>query len=437
MTGTLIIKKTAKNQQYYYVNLSYKDPYTGQWKIKTVSTGLQVKNNKRRAENMIQSFLEKFSYLESEALSDAGIDPDILLCDYIDLWLKGKKCEVKKSTYEGYSARIRSIRKYFEPRKLKLRSVTPRDLDVYFKWCLRYGKRNQKTGEGEPLSVRGTRSYKSILYAVFCQAIIDGLIKVNPVVHIRVHGKKNRDYADDLLFLTREETAELIHFLEETDPRFTPMAFMAAYYGFRRSELLGLKWDAVDFKNHRITVRRTVVRVSTVDEGETTKTPAGKRTLSLFPTAERCLLKLRREQEENAAFFGNTYKNKAGYIFTWEDGSQYDPNYITRTFSKLTKQFGRPEITLHKLRHTCVSLLAEMGWDLKKIQYWCGHKDCSTTANIYMHFNRQRLNDSAEDLARIAADCDDLFGGKPVWKVVGGSKKTACESRTSAKALVS
>ena len=425
MTGTLVIKTTSKKQQYYYVHLSYKDPYSGRWKTKTVSTGLQAKNNKRRAENMIPVFLDKYAYLESAALSEARIDPDILLCDYFDLWLEGKKVEIKKSTFEGYSARIRSIKKYFEPKRLKLRGVTPRDLDIYFKWCLRYGKRNQKTGEGEPLSVRGTRSYKSILYAVYNQAMIDGIVKVNPVDHVKVHGKKNRDYADDMLFLTRQETADLIHFLEKTDPRFTAIAFMAAYYGFRRSELLGLKWDAVDFVNHQITVRRTVVRVSTVEEAETTKTPAGKRTLTLFPTAERCLLQLKREQEQNAAFFGNTYKNKAGYIFTWEDGGQYDPNYITRTFSKLTKKFGRPEITLHKLRHTCVSLLSEMGWDLKKIQYWCGHKDFSTTANIYMHFNRQRLNDSADDLAVIAADCDDLFGGRSSWKVINGSRKMA------------
>ena len=75
-------------------------------------------------------------------------------------------------------------------------------------------------------------------------------------------------------------------------------------------------------------------------------------------------------------------------------------------------KFGRPEITLHKLRHTCVSLLSELGWDLKKIQYWCGHADFSTTANIYMHFNRQRLNNSADDLSLISADCADLFGEK-------------------------
>ena len=140
-----------------------------------------------------------------------------------------------------------------------------------------------------------------------------------------------------------------------------------------------------------------------------TKTPAGRRTLVLFPMAEKCLLRLKAEQKENAAFYGNTYQNTRGYVFTWEDGRCYDPDFISTKFAKLTKAFGRPEITLHKLRHTCISLLSELGWDLKKIQYWCGHADFSTTANIYMHFNRQRLNGAADDLSIISEDCADIF----------------------------
>ena len=409
MTGNLFTKTTSKNQEYYYVNLSYKDPASGKWKIKTVSTGLPVKNNKRKAEALIPAFLEKYSYLESLALSERNIDIDILLCDYMDIWLSGKTGEIKHATLEGYAARIRSIKKYFEPKRLRVRDVTPRDLDTYYKWCLQFGKTNQKTRDPEPLSVRSTRSYKSILHAVFCQAIIDGIIRYNPSDHVSVHGKKNRDYAEEMLFLTRAELSDLMHFLEKEDPRFTSIAFIAAYYGLRRSELLALRWDAIDFERHQIEIKRTVVRVTTVEDSEETKTPAGKRTLLLFPTAESCLRKLKAEQDENRAFYGNTYHEHDGFVFTWEDGRRYDPNYISRMFAKYTRKFGRPEITLHKLRHTCISLLSEMGWDLKKIQYWCGHSDFSTTANIYMHFNRQRLNNSAEDLSVISEDCADLF----------------------------
>ncbi|MBR2276289.1 MAG: tyrosine-type recombinase/integrase, partial [Lachnospiraceae bacterium] len=102
-------------------------------------------------------------------------------------------------------------------------------------------------------------------------------------------------------------------------------------------------------------------------------------------------------------------KNTEGYIFVKEDGSQYDPNRISRLFGKATKEFGRPEITLHKLRHSCASMLINRGWDVKKLQYWLGHADPETTLRIYSHFNRQRMNQTENDLAEISKAAVDLF----------------------------
>ena len=142
---------------------------------------------------------------------------------------------------------------------------------------------------------------------------------------------------------------------------------------------------------------------------DATKTQAGSRELNLFETARNCLLRLRQQQEEYKKFYGNTYANHDGYIFTWEDGRPYDPNYVSHLFTKAMTEFGRPEITLHKLRHSCCSMLINKGWDLKKLQYWLGHSDASTTLNIYSHFNRRRLNESQNDLDSISAAAADLF----------------------------
>ena len=184
---------------------------------------------------------------------------------------------------------------------------------------------------------------------------------------------------------------------------------MGAYYGLRRSEILGLKWSAVNWDKGTISICHTVVRVKSVMAEDATKTQAGHRELNLFDTARSCLTKIKQQQEEDRAFFGKEYANHEGYIFTWEDGRSYDPNYISHLFTKAMTDFGRPEITLHKLRHTCCSLLINKGWDLKKLQYWLGHSDASTTLNIYSHFNRKRLNESENDLNSISAAASDLF----------------------------
>jgi site-specific recombinase XerD len=131
--------------------------------------------------------------------------------------------------------------------------------------------------------------------------------------------------------------------------------------------------------------------------------------LALFDTAEKCLKQIRKEQDENKAFFKSEYQNKEGYIFTWEDGRCYTPDYVSKTFKKATNDFGRPEISLHKLRHSCASMLINRGWDVKKVQYLLGHSDVNTTLSIYTHLDRQRLNTSYNDLGEISLAASDLF----------------------------
>jgi integrase len=113
---------------------------------------------------------------------------------------------------------------------------------------------------------------------------------------------------------------------------------------------------------------------------DSTKTVNSFRTLALFPTAKHCL--------EQVKALQNEYK---------------------KLFGKATKAFERPEITLHKLRHTCASLLINKGWDVKKLQYWLGHSDTSTTLNIYSHFDRTRLNEIPADLEVLSESCAGLF----------------------------
>ena len=86
-------------------------------------------------------------------------------------------------------------------------------VDQYLKHELAYGKRDQKTGEKGPLSVRSVRSYKSILSAVYDQATIDGLVTSNPVTSVRVHGKSNASYQREEAFLNEEEVADVLKFL--------------------------------------------------------------------------------------------------------------------------------------------------------------------------------------------------------------------------------
>lgn len=410
MTGTLITKKMRSGKKFLYIQLSYKNPKTGKWEKKQIPTGLEEKGNKKKANKMIPQMIEEYAYLEGNiGHLVVDIDPECLFCDYLDKWLIQKAPEIKKNTYEGYIYRINHIKKYFLPYELKVRNVTSRHIDQFFKYELQFGKTNPKTKEKEPLSVRSVRSDKGILSAVFDQACIDGLIKTNPVTPVKVHGKQNKDYADEELFLTEEEVNELLLFLSGNYPRLMPIAFVGAYYGLRRSELLGLKWSAVDFKKKVFTIRNTVVRTKTILEAEETKTKDSYRSLFIFDNAEKCFNHLKKEQNEYRLFFGDSYKNTEGYVFTHEDGSCYTPDWISKQFKLAMISFGRPEITFHKLRHTCASMAIDRGWSIKQVQYWLGHRDIQTTLNIYTHYNKKKLNSTNEDMNFVSKNSAELF----------------------------
>lgn len=168
---------------------------------------------------------------------------------------------------------------------------------------------------------------------------------------------------------------------------------LGAFYGLRRSEAVGLKWDAIDFKKKTITIRHTVTQAtidgkSKIIQKDRTKTKASYRSLPLVPPFEELLHRLKAEQELNRKLCGKSYcKKYTDYIYVNEIGELVKPGYITQHFPLVLKKNGMRKIRFHDLRHSCASLLYANGVSLKEIQEWLGHSDISTTSNIYTHLN--------------------------------------------------
>ena len=171
-------------------------------------------------------------------------------------------------------------------------------------------------------------------------------------------------------------------------------------YGLRRSELLGLKWDSIDFENEMLTIRHTVVKVYTTVAKDKTKTKSSYRSFPLLPEMRDLFLTLRDEQERNRRLLGRGYV-KTDYVFCWPDGRPFTSDYVSHRFGKLLKKYGLPPIRLHDLRHSCASFLINRGFDLKAVQEWMGHADIGTTANIYGHLEIQRK----QAMAAKMSDC--------------------------------
>ena len=169
---------------------------------------------------------------------------------------------------------------------------------------------------------------------------------------------------------------------------------VAAYYGFRRSEVLGLKWDAVDFNANTITIQHKVTNSygngkEEIIKSNTLKTTSSRRTLPLIPKIKEMLLKEKEKQREAKKTLRKGYSNEGdGYIFRDGLGNLITPNYVTSHFRYVIKKKGLRKLRFHDLRHSCASLMLANDVQMKQIQEWLGHSSYyNITANLYAHLD--------------------------------------------------
>lgn len=159
---------------------------------------------------------------------------------------------------------------------------------------------------------------------------------------------------------------------------------LAVFYGLRRGEIGGLRWQCVDLENRLIHITHTKVRAGSEVFQDTTKTLSSRRTLPIDDDMYKYLVSLKERQSQNKEFFGKAYIDE-DFVCCWDNGEPLKVDYISHAFSELLKENNFPRIRFHDLRHSCATLLLNQGIDLKIIQEYVGHSTISTTANLYLH----------------------------------------------------
>ena len=171
--------------------------------------------------------------------------------------------------------------------------------------------------------------------------------------------------------------------------------------GVRRGELCGLEWKDIDFKNNMITVCR--VSQYLPEKGvftKGTKTDSSVRTIKLPEQAFELLKTHRKWQRKQRIAIGDRWVD-CDRIFAQDDGTPVHPDSITGWFHDFISRTDLPQISIHSLRHTNITLLLASGIPLKTVSYRAGHAQTSTTANIYSHAIRTADEKAAEVLENI------------------------------------
>lgn len=378
MTGSL----QKKNGMFYMVLNTYEN---GKRKPRWISTHLPVKGNKHKAEQMLR---EKLHELETKT---QFAQSDITFADYVRYWLTIAQRRVDPVTFQGYEILAKThVLPYFDSLGIKLQAVK---LDILQAYVDEKSTQGRKDGKGG-LSSKSVRMHINVIRQTLEEAIKNGLLLQNPCRYL-VLPRKQRYQST---FYNVQQLQTLFDTIRD-DP-LCPLFKVVALYGLRRSEVLGLKWDSVDFERKTVTIKHTVSKVTQAVEKDTTKTASSYRSFPLLPEAAAIFRAEQAAQTENRRLFGKEY-HTSDYIFTWPDGRLISPDHVTRHFSRLLKKHGLPHIRFHELRHSCASLLINEGFTLKDIQDWMGHADIQTTANIYGHLDVARKQSMADKLGSV------------------------------------
>ena len=375
----------------FYIVLSYKDQ-NGKRKTKWMKTGLPIKGNKKKAEKMLMEARRTF-------VPEAAPEPDhMLFADFMLQWLEMIQPNVAVTTYASYSGATKKIIvHYFRRKQILLKELRPSDIQRF------YTEQLKRVGANSVIHYHAN-IHKALKYAVQTE-----LIHTNPADKIELP-KKGTFTAS---FYDSSEVLKLFEAAKGTSLEIP--IFLGAFYGLRRSEVLGLRWDAIDFKNNTITIRHTVtscmvdgMQVQTATD--TTKNKSSLRTLPLIPVFKAHLLQAKSRQDEYRRVCGRSYNTDyLDYVCVDPMGNLMRPNYISSSFPKLLEKHGLRHIRFHDLRHSCASLLLANGVPMKQIQEWLGHSDFSTTANIYAHLDYQSKLASADAIAGGLRDALSIF----------------------------
>ena len=328
---------TLKNGRYYAV-LNYRNA-GGQRKTKWIALGLPEKGNKRKAEAELAKLRAEF-----EPPKEVGdLSSDMLFADYLLEWLEIAKGRLAVATYSSYAAMIKMpVGPYFRQRNLTLRELEARHLQMFYSEMLRKVKPNTVI------------HYHAIIHSALKYAVKTDMLIQN--VADKVDRPRKNSFQP--VSLSAEEMQKMFEALRGT--KLELPVLVAAFYGFRRGEVLGLKWDAIDFERGTISVIRTVTTI-TLDgkqaeiEQQSAKTKSSLRTLPLIGSFREYFMQVKEAQELNKQVCGNCYNYEYdGFVFVDELGERMRVEYLTNAFPKFLESHGLRRMRFHDLRHPYV-----------------------------------------------------------------------------------
>ena len=299
-----------------------------------------------------------------------SVPASITVAEWFTQWLPIIEKQVRPNTFRGYKGNMTNhIIPYFEELNIPIEQVTYRHIQAYY---------DSKIGV---LSATSIRHHAENMSKAFEDAIFRELLAFNPTK--RAKPPKMKKFKAE--FLNLKEIEQLLSLFKGNIIEL-PVT-LCSIYGFRRSEVLGLKWENIDFVGRTIYIVETLQQHTGGDYTDDTKTESSTRTMPMTDTAYYLLMHKKREQEQMKKLMKKRYID-TDYVCTQRSGKPISPNYLSKHFHAVAKDVFK-KVRLHDLRHSAATNLLEMGFSVAQVAEWLGHSSPEITLRFYAHATKE------------------------------------------------
>ncbi|MGD0275668.1 MAG: tyrosine-type recombinase/integrase [Syntrophales bacterium] len=282
-------------------------------------------------------------------------------------WLEHKKPNIRITTWETYKGHIRHH--YTDIEHMKINMITISTIEKLI-----------AARQAETMALGTLRRLIVITNQIMAYAVRHRMTDNNPVRDAERPRKTIDDgRADKITVLSPEQIRALLD--NTNNQKYRTLFLTAIMTGARQGEIIGLKWEDVDFEGKRLHIHRTF------NHGRffAPKTKGSIRTIDLSPSVIRELAKWKLA----------SLPNESGLVFATETGQPIKADkMVIRYFKPALKAAGLPDIRFHDLRHCHASMLFEQGETITYIQHRLGHANPSVTLSVYAHFIKTENQDA-------------------------------------------
>ncbi len=375
-----------------------KDQVTG--KKKYYYETIRGKKNAEKRLREILTAIDKGAWVEPTKLT---------LREYIeDRWLPHVNARKQQSTYDMYES---ICRVHIVPNlgHIPLQNLNAMMLDDFYNERLQAPRADGQEGT---LSENTIKHIHDIIRIALNQAVKWGIL-VRNVAEAATPPEvpKQRPAA-----WTPEQAAKFLESVK--NDRYYAAYLLAIQAGLRRGEILGLRWQDINFVERYVTIKQTLVKTS---KGNVLKDPKTKDSQNATALSEatvdalraRMFAQAREKQDWEEKCGPGTWKNPANLVFTREDGSPIKPDSFSRQFKKRLGKGGIPRIRFHDQRHTAATIMIDAGTDIKVVSNQLRHADIGTTSDFYIGPIPEAQRRAADAMDRILGLSNDSNRGLP------------------------